>query len=201
MLKNSKKNTKPARASAAWVEKILQSNFAFNPLNPMSFFSHELSGSTREDKSAGALLICSSGVWKPLTLAFGKCDKMVEGKYRRARLFAFETPSLCVWCHNETGARGTSWYMADKASIQGANSMMVKQGFCHYREFKKGATDTIEMISFINDLFLSVALAHEPTMEDMRHSIPMIQAAWEQRAMLSSVPDAVVGAVPRKNRI
>ena len=62
------------------------------------------------------MFFSSSDLWKSLDPTFGKCDCMVPGKYHNARAFGFETPNLYLWCHSETGDRGTGWFIAEKTT-------------------------------------------------------------------------------------
>lgn len=66
---------------------------------------------------AGSLgfMLMSADLHKPLTAAFGKTDGMVEGKYKRARTFWFETPRLYLAAVTETGDRGSGWYVGRKS--------------------------------------------------------------------------------------
>ena len=66
------------------------------------------------ENSMICLVFTDSDLHKPLQAAFLKADCMIPGKYKKARLFCFETPHLYLCAVTETGARGSSWYCNEK---------------------------------------------------------------------------------------
>lgn len=46
-----------------------------------------------------------------------KQNTMVEGKYKKARLYLFETQSLYIAATCETGDRGSGWYVLEKSGL------------------------------------------------------------------------------------
>lgn len=46
-----------------------------------------------------------------------KQNAMVDGKYKNARLYLFETPGLYIASACETGDRGSGWYYLDKENL------------------------------------------------------------------------------------
>jgi hypothetical protein len=148
-------------------------------LNPMEL----LEDGTAVDSRSVMFFACSSDLWKPLTVAFGKCDGMVPGKYKKARVFAFESASAYVWCHNETGDRGTSWFMASKDSVP----KDAASGFYAYAKLDKA--QRAEINDFFQTIMVACALAHEPTMEELA-DYPPVKALLEARELRAEVSSA-----------
>lgn len=50
-----------------------------------------------------------------------KHSVMIDGRYKKARVYMFETPNLFIAANCETGDRGSSWHFASKEHIKTQN--------------------------------------------------------------------------------
>lgn len=114
-----------------------------------------------------------SDLWKTLTPAVGRCDALVEGRYHRARAFAFETADLYLWCESETGARGTSWFLAKKNAAPQKMSMMTTYWTGEI------ASEKTQVVDFVERLLLTCAANFDPAREQLRRCSPVVEA-WAQ---------------------
>lgn len=97
----------------------------------------------------------SSDLHKGLEAAYGKCDGMVAGKYKRARAFVFETPSCWLLATTETGDRGSGWSAALKADGLDAGAQDYSEVFKLEQEWPKEALSELSVA--LRDVLLRVA--------------------------------------------
>ena len=73
-----------------------------------------------------------------------KQNTMVDGKYKKARLYVFETPSLYIAATCETGDRGSGWYVLKKSNLNNVKTQ-------HYTDeiFDADASSLKELSQFM----------------------------------------------------
>lgn len=128
--------------------------------------------------------VLSSDLWKPLSATHGKCDGMVEGKYRKARVFAYETDNLYIWCNTETGDRGTTWLCADKEAEKLKESW---RGGYSYADLLP--QELAEITGFFEALVVDCALA-DPACAETLGGLTVVRAAMERQELGECVPSA-----------
>lgn len=114
-----------------------------------------------------------SDLWKDLTPAYGRCDMMEPGKYRKARVFAFETPTRYIWCNTETGDRGTTWLMAKKDA---------PQSDCGWSAYERDPAALAEAAEFLVELSVQMGMNNEGSMARLRERAPILAARAQERA-------------------
>lgn len=129
-----------------------------------AFFLH-LGGLEESELLDGAgrftSIMTGSDLWKPLMAAYGKCDGMVAGKYRKARVFCFDTESLHLLCNTETGDRGSSWFVFEKVNFD-PSLMQVSDGYSS-TDFLHKPHLRDELVHFTVDLLLDLVQAYPAT--------------------------------------
>ena len=98
-----------------------------------------------------------SDLWKLLTSLYGKCDGMVPGKCRKARVFCFETESLYIWCDSESGDQGTRWLFIENNMLDTKN---VARNYTYLSSiFRNNPHLKTEIVNFFQNLLLDMAQA------------------------------------------
>lgn len=159
--------TKPT----AWARRAAKGDYAsrlsrlpFEWLNPLDF---DQTGGLSRESVYGLMSFIAGDLWRNLTAAYGKCDCMVPGKYRKARVFAFETPNFYIWCDTESGDRGTSWQMAAKSS-----EPQEKRPCGYYAQWKGREAALAETIAFFKGLCCGMAAADEEALNELERFEP-----------------------------
>lgn len=101
--------------------------------------------------------LMSANLHKDLNQIVGTQSSSIEGKYKRARLYIFETKNMLFASICETGDRGSSWYYADKKQTQKMfNQNATADGFFGhlFEQFTENQKD--EVSQFFKALLLSV---------------------------------------------
>ena len=80
-----------------------------------------------------------------------KQNTMIEGKYKKARLYLFETPSVYIAATCETGDRGSGWYVLKKSDLNNVRKM-------HYTDeiLKFDKTNLKELSQFMRSICWNV---------------------------------------------
>ena len=124
--------------------------------------------------------LMSSGLHKALEEGWGKCDGMVDGKYKRARCFVFETESWLVVALTETGDRGSGWYAGKRGDVGKAHP-----GFYSPYELEATASDgeLLELSKFLKGLVLGISRGSSDEAEWLRGSSPGLLVGIEEEGL------------------
>ena len=79
-----------AKRVPAGLFKSLINRQLFEGINPLSIL---IRGPSTVGQEGLIIFLWEPDLWRLLAATYGRCDCMVEGKYKRARVFAFETES------------------------------------------------------------------------------------------------------------
>lgn len=115
---------------------------------------------------AGSLLM-GADLGKGLEAAFGKRDGQVEGKYRKASVFAFETPSLLLFAVAERGDRGSEWSAAPKPAAASIGRLEA----------------LAEASSALRQVLVRLDEADAPSREELSRNAPGFMAELRARAL------------------
>jgi hypothetical protein len=90
----------------------------------------------------------------------GKQNVMIDGKYKKARVYLFETKSLYIAVQAETGDRGASWSVLEKTNLNTPSS--------HYTDDLLGwSRDNLKELSdFMREMCWSLLENHEDNKKD-----------------------------------
>lgn len=189
-------------------KKLFKSHIDLLPMHGLMPYSRSPSNPKHIEQAYAALMesqfvLSASNLWKGLDPAFGPCDGMVPGKYRKARVFCFESPNLYIWCHSETGDRGTGWFFAEKTA-----KPLDKRPFCYsYFDFATNEKHLLEVAESLTQIFARAIEAHPPLapeidqMPIIAHRIAQNKAQAESTAIESATPEAKASAVKAKRQM
>lgn len=170
--------------------KSLLSRLPSNELNPLAVreanpdLGWEIDG-----------LLGDGNLWKVLSPIFGKCDCMEPGRYKKARVFAFETPTYYIWCDNESGDRGNTWSVARKDATPYEPGKAPR--WRAYASVKKGDALSNEAGELFERLAIRAALAFEEQFEQLKGASPALRALAEAREIGASAAPAGGRARPK----
>lgn len=179
-------------------KKLFKSHIDLLPKHGIMPFSRTTGHPKHIEQAYAALMesqfvLSDSNLWKGLDPAFGPCDGMVPGKYRKARAFCFESPHLYIWCHTETGDRGTGWFFAEKNA-----QPLVKRPWSYtYFDFGENENHLIEVAEALTQIFAKAIEAH-PTLGPDIDNMPIIAQRMAQNKALAELA-LIDAATPEPN--
>lgn len=159
-----------ARRAPRGLFKSLLNRQQFEGINPMSL----LRDAALAEQEGAMSFLCDANLWRSLSAAYGKCDCMVEGKYKRARVFAFETDNLYIWCSSETGERGTGWFLSEKSAREPTTA---SESYQFARWGGDNGERVQEVRGFVRSLIIGAALADKGTMEAYESRVEWLREA------------------------
>ena len=166
-----------AKRAPTGLFKSLIERQRFEGIHPMSV----LRGGEMRGQSGALSFLCEANLWRSLAAAYGRCDCMVEGKYKKARVFAFETENLYIWCASEAGDRRTEWFVSDK-SAPAQQKLGGNYQFARWEGMGESKLSEIQM--FIKDLIVGAAVADKETMEKYAPNVAWVRTAKEELAAM-----------------
>ena len=188
--------TKAKRAPTGLFKSLIERK-KFEGVNLMLALRAPSMEGAMDDQKGVVSFLCDSNLWCSLAAAYGRCDCMVEGKFKKARVFAFETENLYIWCASETGHGGTEWFVSDRSELA-QKSASNDHEFARWDgadEWKLG-----EWKGFMKSLIVGAALAHEATMAKYAPSVAWVRDAKRELAAMVEASELRASALPAPAR-
>lgn len=137
-----------------------------------------------EDWSASTVMMWSD-LHRSLEMAFGKCDGMAPGKYKKARIFAFETENFRIVAVTETGDRGSGWYFGRRGKELAALDKRTSPE--DREELRRGLREILRRIDEADPELRAELSAAAPNFAD--HLRAETRAKNEAKEMAERVPE------------